>query len=142
MSILEDCERLLGQEDDCEAYLADVKRRCVKKLSVLERVAHVVCTMASDDDSDGDPARSYQLVSMVSSLVDGIDNVHRYLRHAEPESDSIVKSLGEVRKGAFKNLYFDVTTSISYDRPVNVTVMPAMRIIVHVMKELTGLAGP
>ena len=141
MSILEDCARLLGSEDDREAYFADVKRRCLDKLAVLERVAHAACTMASDDDRDGDPARTYQLVCMVSCLVDGIDNVHRHLKHAEPDSEAAVKPLAEVRKGAFKNLLLDVTAAIDYDRPVNVAVMPAMRTVVKVMKDLRDLSA-
>lgn len=139
MTVLGECEMILSQQADADGQTAELKRKALERLSVLSRFARGTCELAVKGE-DGDPVRAYTLACHINALVDGVDSMHRLLRQAVPETDGVVKQMAEVKKGAFRNLSYDVNSSIDYGMPVSWACVPAMRIIVQVLKDLQEVA--
>lgn len=139
MTVLGECEVILSQQGDADGQTAEIKRKALERLAVLSRFAKGTCELAVQG-AEGDALRAYTLACHINALVDGVDSMHRLLRQAVPETDAVVKQLAEVKKGAFRNLSYDVNSSIDYTLPVSWACVPAMRAIVQVLKDLQQIA--
>lgn len=139
MTVLTECEVILSQQPNADDQKTDIKRKALDRLAVLSRFAKTTCELAVQG-ADGDAVRAYTLACHINALIDGVDSMHRLLRQAVPETDGIVKQMTEVKKGAFRNLSYDVNSSIEYSLPVSWACVPAMRVIVQVLKDLQKVA--
>lgn len=140
MSVLEECEVILGEEVEDDSHKAEICRKAICKIGVLATAAKKICEEAKSD-GDGDPVRSLLLFCQVNSLLYGVEAVHRLLRQAIPEADESVKQLLAVKKGPYKNVNSDVESQIAYSEPVSWVVVPALKVIVNTLKELQDLAS-
>jgi hypothetical protein len=139
MTVLDDCEAILSRQADADGQTAEIKRKALDRLAVLTAVAKTTCEMAVGG-VDGDASRAYTLVCLINALTEGVESLHRLLRQAVPETDGVVKQMSEVKKGAFRNLSYDVNATIDYRQPVGWACVPAMRVIVQVLKDLERMA--
>lgn len=140
MSILKECEAILGDEVDDGSHKAEICRKAAEKIDVLASAAKTICEEAKSA-GDGDPVRSLLLFCQVNALMSGVDAVHRLLRQAVPDSDDAVRQLGAVKKGPYRNVNTDVETQIAYSEPVSWVVVPALKVIVQTLKDLEDLAS-
>lgn len=140
MTVLTDCEVILDSRSESGGQTTNLKLKACEKLRVLSSFAKATCELVVDGE-EGDPVRAFTLASNIDALVAGIDVVHRLLRQAVPESDQAVKQLGDIKKGAFRNLTHDIHTAVDYQLPVSWACVPAMRVAVQVLKELEQLAS-
>lgn len=140
MSILKECERILGDDVEDDSHSAEIRRKAAAKMEVLAIAAKRVCEEAKSG-ADGDPARSLLLFCQVDCLIAGVENVHKLLRQAVPEADDAVKQMAGVRRGPYKNVNTDVAGQITYGEPVSWAVIPALKIVVQTLKDLEDLAA-
>jgi len=138
--VLEECEMILGEDVEDDSHKAEICRKAVVKIGVLAEAAKKICEEAKSD-GDGDPVRSLLLFCQVNSLLSGVEAVHRLLRQAIPEADDVVRQLFAVKKGPYRNVNNDVETQIAYSEPVSWVVVPALKVIVHTLKDLEDLAS-
>lgn len=139
MTVLGECETILGQRGDADGQPGELKRKALDRIAVLSRLAKTTCELAVMGP-EGDPLRAVTLACNIDALVLATDNVHRLLRQACPEADSAIKQMNEVKKGVFRNLSSDILAAIDYSLPVSWACVPAMRIIVQVLKDLEAIA--
>lgn len=137
--VLGECETILDQQEDAGGQTAELKRKARERLAVLSRFAKGTCELAVQG-TEGDPVRAFTLACHINALADGVDSMHRLLRQVVPETDGVVKPMAEVKKGAFRNLAYDVNSTIDYGLPVSWACVPAMRIVVQVLKDLQAIA--
>jgi hypothetical protein len=140
MSVLEECEMILGEDVEDDSHKTEICRKAVAKIGVLAAAARKICEEAKSD-GDGDPVRTLLLFCQVNSLLSGVDAVHRLLRQAIPEADEALRQLFAVKKGPYRNVNNDVETQIAYSEPVSWVVVPALKVIVHTLKDLEDLAS-
>lgn len=140
MTVLAECETILGQQDARDdGQTGEIKRRARDRIAVLSGFAKTTCELAVQG-SDGDAQRAFTLACHIDALVGGIENVHKLLRQAVPEADLVMKQMGDVKKGAFRNLSSDVVAAVDYTLPVTWACVPAMRTVVQVLKDLDEIA--
>lgn len=139
MTVLNECEMILGQQNDPDGQTEQLKRKALDRIAVLSKFAKQTCEIAVQG-TEGDPLRAYTLACQIDGLVNGLDTMHKLLRQAVPETDSVMKQMNEVKKGAFRNLSYDIHSAVEYTLPVSWACVPAMRIIVQVLKDLEEIA--
>ena len=139
MTVLNECEIILGQQDDPDGQTGELKRKARDRIAVLSKFAKNTCEMAVQG-AEGDPLRAFTLACHIDGLIGGLDTMHKLLRQAVPETDSVMKQMNEVKKGAFRNLSYDIHSAVDYSLPVSWACVPAMRTIVQVLKDLEDIA--
>ena len=140
MTVLGDCETILERRADAAGQTGEIKRKALDRIAVLSELAREACELAVEGD-DGCAARAFRLAAQIDALVGGVDSVHALLRQAVPEADSVVRQMGEVKKGAYRSLSRDVLSAIDYTLPVSWACVPAMRVVVQVLRGLEEIAA-